>query len=75
MKVKVKCTACEATGVYHGFMEPPGVAVICYICSGKGYEMKEIFEKPEIYPDIKFIQCNNKKYKYPDDFNKLINED
>ena len=74
MEVKVKCTACKATGIYHGFMEPKGVAVICYTCSGKGYEIKEIFDKPETDPNIKFVQYNDKKYKYPDDFKKLIKD-
>ncbi|MEI6267063.1 MAG: hypothetical protein WCP14_04205 [bacterium] len=37
IKIRVSCTACEATGLYSGFAEPPGVFVICLNCEGKGY--------------------------------------
>lgn len=34
---KVECNACKSTGLYKGFAEPPGHAVVCYQCDGKGY--------------------------------------
>ena len=36
-KFKVECGYCGATGLYKGFAEPIGFAVICYHCGGKGY--------------------------------------
>jgi len=37
-KFKIDCGACGATGLYKGFAEPPGTAVICQRCGGKGYQ-------------------------------------
>ncbi len=37
MTTKFECVACSGTGLYKGFAEPPGTAVICHTCSGKGY--------------------------------------
>ena len=34
--VRVECYSCHATGLYVGFAEPPGVAVICLTCGGLG---------------------------------------
>lgn len=31
---KVECRACGATGLYRGFAEPKGTAVICLYCKG-----------------------------------------
>jgi hypothetical protein len=36
IKVEVACEACRATGLYKGFTEPKGVAVICLRCGGSG---------------------------------------
>lgn len=36
--VKVECSACGGTGLYSGFAEPKGTAVICFDCDGSGYE-------------------------------------
>jgi hypothetical protein len=36
MTVDVECPACRATGVYSGFAEPKGVAVVCLRCDGTG---------------------------------------
>lgn len=35
--MRIECSACNGTGLYSGFAEPEGVAVICSRCSGKGY--------------------------------------
>lgn len=34
---KIECGACGGTGLYSGFAEPEGVAVICHSCRGKGH--------------------------------------
>jgi hypothetical protein len=36
--VKAECESCGGTGVYCGFMESPGTAVVCLTCSGTGCE-------------------------------------
>ncbi len=38
MRVLAECSACNATGLYQGFAEPKGVAVVCLKCSGTGCE-------------------------------------
>lgn len=42
--VKTECIACDATGLYSGFAEPKGTAVICLECDGSG--CKEICFTP-----------------------------
>jgi len=37
IKVKHACEACDATGLYSGFAEPKGTAVICLGCKGRGW--------------------------------------
>ena len=34
--IEVECSACEGTGIYRGFREPPGVGIICIYCNGEG---------------------------------------
>lgn len=34
--IKAECDACSGTGLYCGFAEPEGTAVICRGCSGTG---------------------------------------
>jgi len=34
-KVTAECGACDGTGLYQGFAEKPGEAVICLECNGK----------------------------------------
>lgn len=41
-KVKVDCPHCRATGLYCGFAEPKGTAVVCRGCDGKGWVMNTI---------------------------------
>ncbi len=38
VKVKIECRSCCATGLYKGFAEPKGTAVVCLSCSGSGEE-------------------------------------
>lgn len=35
--MRIECDACGGTGLYSGFAEPKGVAVVCGRCSGRGY--------------------------------------
>lgn len=34
--IKIECDACDGTGLYRGFAEPRGVAVVCLRCGGTG---------------------------------------
>mgnify|MGYP006898470229 CR=1 FL=1 len=34
--IKIECPDCRGTGLYKGFMEGPGEAVVCVRCSGSG---------------------------------------
>ena len=34
--IKAECKACGATGLYVGFAEPKGTAVVCLECDGTG---------------------------------------
>lgn len=35
--VKYECSDCDGTGLYCGFAEPKGTAVVCLGCKGKGH--------------------------------------
>jgi len=34
--IEIECPACNGSGVYQGFAEPEGVAVVCVQCNGTG---------------------------------------
>lgn len=36
--IRAECSACGGTGLYSGFAEPKGTAVVCVKCSGSGCE-------------------------------------
>jgi len=36
--VRAQCSSCNGTGVYSGFAEPKGTAVVCLTCNGTGCE-------------------------------------
>lgn len=38
VQIKIACPSCAATGLYRGFAEAPGEAVVCLGCSGKGWK-------------------------------------
>lgn len=44
--IRIECKDCGATGLYGGFAEPRGTAVVCLTCSGSGCQ--EISFKPFI---------------------------
>ena len=56
--IKTECSSCNGTGLYRGFAEPPGVAVICLHCDGEG--CKEInytpFSGRKSRNDVKTVQ-------------------
>jgi hypothetical protein len=57
-KIKQECEDCKGTGLYSGFAEREGEAVICCSCSGKGwyfYSFKE-FTKRKRKNGIKIIR-------------------
>lgn len=37
IKIKHECESCGGTGLYCGFAEPKGTAVICLTCGGRGW--------------------------------------
>lgn len=43
-EIKTACVACDSTGVYSGFCESKGTAVVCLSCGGTG--CKTISYKP-----------------------------
>lgn len=38
-EIKAECSACGGTGLYCGFAEPKGTAVVCHGCSGTGCDI------------------------------------
>jgi hypothetical protein len=36
MKVEAECSSCDGTGLYQGFCEAEGTAVVCIGCKGTG---------------------------------------
>lgn len=41
VKVKYECPSCGGSGLYCGFMEGPGQAVVCVNCEGTGQAVTE----------------------------------
>ena len=39
-----ECTSCGGTGLYCGFAEPKGTAVICLGCNGQGWQQSNFRE-------------------------------
>lgn len=35
--IKQECPSCGGTGLYSGFCEPKGTAVVCLSCEGRGW--------------------------------------
>lgn len=44
--IKRECASCQGTGLYVGFAEHDGAAVVCYTCNGTGCEMLKIDVTP-----------------------------
>lgn len=48
--MKIECVSCGATGLYKGFAEPEGTAVICNDCKGQGYrEIRAVAHGVELF--------------------------
>jgi hypothetical protein len=54
---KRNCNACQASGVYRGFAETKGFAIVCAYCEGKGWIWEEIeeFTERKVRTDIQFV--------------------
>lgn len=39
--ISAECTSCKGTGLYSGYREPKGVAVVCSYCNGTGEKIIE----------------------------------
>ena len=48
-KIEIECGSCRATGLYRGFAEPPGVAVVCLNCKGTGAILYQLSPMEDIY--------------------------
>jgi DnaJ-class molecular chaperone len=62
---KVECGSCGGTGLYKGFAEPEGYAVICRNCGGKGYteathvsSEAKIFERRKRKNGIRYVMTD-----------------
>jgi len=58
--IKTQCSACNGTGIYHGFAEPPGVGVVCLPCDGTGCELIEYtpFEGRKTRDDVEVVRLS-----------------
>lgn len=43
-EIKQECESCRGTGLYQGFCEPEGVAVVCHGCGGRGWAIHKYTE-------------------------------
>lgn len=59
--VEAECSACNATGLYCGFAEPEGTAVICHGCGGTGRTVISYkpFEKRRRKRNVQRVLANN----------------
>lgn len=69
-EIKIECPSCRGTGLYKGFAEPKGCAVICTDCGGAGFKQYQykIFtgrkEMPDIETVIKRTSPSDEKMSY-----------
>jgi len=59
--MKVECKTCDGTGLYEGFAEPEGYAVICNSCEGRGWVNAAVgtpFTGRKSKHGIKFVYCD-----------------
>lgn len=56
--IEIDCPACGGTGLYRGFAEPEGVAVVCLECRGTG--AKEFSYSPfhgrRLRTDVRYVR-------------------
>jgi hypothetical protein len=60
MDIKIECRSCRATGLYSGFAEPKGTAVVCLACRGSGAETLDYtpFTKRKAKSGIKTVSLS-----------------
>jgi hypothetical protein len=58
IQVQAECTSCGGTGLYRGFAEPQGTAVVCLNCKGTGCITLQYtpFTKRHEKRDIQYVQ-------------------
>ena len=58
VEAEVECTDCGGTGVYRGFAEPNGIAVVCLVCKGTGCKTIRYtpFKTRKIRDGVKYVQ-------------------
>jgi hypothetical protein len=64
MTVIVDCPECKATGLYHGYSEPSGVAVVCTKCKGSGGIPMPKFTRRKYREDIGYVLIAGKQIGY-----------
>jgi DnaJ-class molecular chaperone len=60
MEVKAECGSCSGTGLYRGFAEPQGTAVVCHTCRGTGCQTitYKPFERRQRKQGIQRVLCD-----------------
>lgn len=61
MLLDIECRKCKGTGLYSGFAEKQGIAVVCHICDGTGCEIIDVekFTERKLRKDIKRVYLRN----------------
>jgi hypothetical protein len=70
IELEICCPACKGTGLYVGFAEKDGCAVVCYKCEGTGkvVVIHEIFQERKRRTDVKRVfSCSCGYVHAPDD--------
>jgi len=59
-EIEIECRSCGSTGIYSGFCEPKGTAVVCGTCGGSGCEIVRFkpFEKRRRRRGIKTVSLS-----------------
>ena len=57
-KINAKCNSCRGTGLYRGYSESAGIAVVCFKCEGSGCRVIEYepFVQRERRNDVQHVQ-------------------
>ena len=72
-EVKINCESCKATGIYSGYAEPEGTAVICKDCGGRGFKVATLFNYRKTDNNIKIIKLSDGgQLSYPEHFKAFI---
>jgi len=61
MTFAINCAACKGSGVYSGFAEPEGEAVLFYRCEGNGWISAIPFDGRVKRDDIKRVRLSQRE--------------